>query len=459
MTQLSRQLFGTDGIRGVAGEFPLTKQSTYLIGRALGHDLVRVTPKAQAVIGQDTRESSRWIADRVAEGLAAVGVDVHSAGVITTPGVAYLARLRGLAAGVVISASHNPWTDNGIKVFSGDGFKLSDARELAIEKEIFVLLENPAAADDTALKVPKPSLPGEAELRQSYIQSLAASVSSDLSKLRILVDCANGAATTEAPELFRSLGVQATFIHVSPDGKNINEGCGALHPETLGKAVAESHGQFDLGVTFDGDADRALFSDASGRVVNGDGVLLASARDLHAQGKLKGNTVVATTMSNMGLEIALRNSGIRMLRANVGDKYVLEEMLKTGATLGGEQSGHVIFRDGDSTTGDGLLTALRLMDIIVRSGKPLRELVSDLKIFPQKIQNVRVREKIPFAQVPAIQSVITAAVRELDGNGRVVVRYSGTEALARVMVEAESEEKMRTITAQIAAEIQKALGT
>jgi phosphoglucosamine mutase len=453
-----RQLFGTDGIRGVAGEFPLTKQSTYLIGRALGHDLLRATRKAQAVIGQDTRESSRWIADRVAEGLAAVGVDVHSAGVITTPGVAYLARSRGMAAGVVISASHNPWTDNGIKVFSGDGFKLTDDRELAIEKEIFALLQNPVAADETALKLPKPSLPGEADLRHAYIKSLAGSVSSDLSKLRVLVDCANGAATAEAPELFRSLGVQATFIHISPDGRNINEGCGALHPEILGKAVAQSAGKFDLGVTFDGDADRSLFCDASGRVVNGDGVLLAAARDLHAQGKLRSDTVVATTMSNMGLEIALKKSGIKMLRANVGDKYVLEEMLRTGASLGGEQSGHIIFRDGDSTTGDGLLTALRLMDIIVRTGKSLADLVADLKVFPQKIQNVRVREKIPFAQIPAVQAAISAAERELDGNGRIVVRYSGTEALARVMVEAELEEKMQSVTARIAGEIQKALG-
>jgi len=458
MTQQARQLFGTDGIRGVAGEFPLTKQSTYLIGRALGHDLMRATRKPQAVIGQDTRESSRWIADRVAEGLAAVGVEVHSAGVITTPGVAYLARSRGLAAGVVISASHNPWTDNGIKVFSGDGFKLTDERELAIEKEIFALLQNPAAADDTALKIPGPSLPGEAGLRRAYIESLEKSVSSNLSSLRVLADCANGAAAAEAPELFRNLKISGTFTHISPDGRNINEGCGALHPETLGKTVAQFAGKFDLGVTFDGDADRALFCDAGGRVVNGDAVLLAAARDLHAQGKLRADTVVATTMSNMGLEIALKNSGIRMIRANVGDKYVLEEMLKTGATLGGEQSGHVIFRDGDATTGDGLLTALRLMDVIVRSGKSLAELVGDLKVFPQKIQNVRVREKVPFAQVSAVQAAISAAERELDGNGRVVVRYSGTETLARVMVEAESEEKVKSVTAAIAGEIQKALG-
>jgi phosphoglucosamine mutase len=458
MSQQIRQLFGTDGIRGVAGDFPLTSESTYQIGRALGHDLVRRTPKARAVIGQDTRESSQWIADRVAAGLASIGVEVHSAGVITTPGVAYLARSRGFAAGVVISASHNPWTDNGIKVFSGDGFKLTDARELAIEKEIFALLENPGATDDMAIQLAPPSLPGEGELRRAYIESLARSVPSDLSGLRVLVDCANGAATAEAPELFRSLKIQATFIHVTPDGKNINEGCGALHPSTLGQTVAEAGRKFDLGVTFDGDADRALFSDAAGRVVNGDGVLLAVARDFHARRILKNDTVVATTMSNMGLEIGLKKSGIRMLRANVGDKYVLEEMLKTSATLGGEQSGHIIFRDGDATTGDGLLTALRVMDVIVRSGKPLAELVGDLKVFPQKIQNVRVREKIPFAQVPAVQSAIDAAERELNGNGRVVVRYSGTEALARVMVEAESEEKMLAVTAGIADEIQKALG-
>jgi phosphoglucosamine mutase len=359
---------------------------------------------------------------------------------------------------VVISASHNPWTDNGIKVFSEDGFKLTDERELAIEKEIFALLARPGAADDTAMKVARPCLPGEAELRKAYIESLAGSVAADLSGMRVLVDCANGAATAEAPELFRAMGVQVEFVCVMPDGKNINSGCGALHPEALGRAVAESPGKFDLGVTFDGDADRALFCDGSGRVVNGDGVLLLTARDMQARGKLAGATVVATTMSNMGVEIALKKAGIRLLRANVGDKYVLEEMLKTGATLGGEQSGHVIFRDNDGTTGDGLLTALRVMDVIERSGRSLAELVSDLKVFPQKIQNVRVREKIPFAQVPEVQRAIDAAERELDGNGRVVVRYSGTEALARVMVEAESEERMLALAAGIAGEIQKALG-
>src|SRR4029079_14794513 len=215
--------------------------------------------------------------------------------------------------------------------------------------------------------------------------------------------CANGAATAEAPELFRSCGIQASFIHAAPDGKNINEGCGALHPENVAWNVAASNGAYDLGVTFDGDADRALFSDAHGRVVNGDAVLLLCARDMKSRGVLAGDTVVATTMSNMGLEIAFRNSGIRMLRANVGDKYVLEEMMKTGATLGGEQSGHIIFRDGEATTGDGLLTALRVMEVMARTGKSLADLVSGLKVFPQTIKNIRVREKVPFQQVPQVQ--------------------------------------------------------
>jgi phosphoglucosamine mutase len=453
----SRQLFGTDGIRGVAGEFPLTAESTYLIGRALGHDLLRTMPRANVVIGQDTRESSAWIADRVTLGLASCGCEVHSAGVITTPGVAYLARSRKYAAGVVISASHNPWTDNGIKIFSGNGYKLPDEHELAIEQEIFSLLQNPEAHTPSSL-TPAPSLPGEAKLRQEYIEWLARNVKADLRRLRVLVDCANGAATAEAPELFRACGIQATFINASPNGRNINGDCGALHPEVLAKAVKESAGQFDLGVTFDGDADRALFSDANGRVVNGDAVLLLTARDLQSRGTLAGSTIVATTMSNMGLEVALRNSGIRMLRANVGDKYVLEEMLKTGAILGGEQSGHVIFRDGEATTGDGLLTALRVMEIMALTERQLSDLIADLKVFPQTIQNVAVREKVPFAQLPAIQQAIQSAERELDGNGRVVVRYSGTEPLARVMVEAESEEKMRALAASIVHAIKQALG-
>ena len=412
MSSEKRQLFGTDGIRGVAGDFPLTAESTYIVGLALGHDLLRSGAGKTVVIGQDTRESSAWIADRVMDGLRSAGCEVHSAGVLTTPGVAFLARSRKYAAGVVISASHNPWTDNGIKVFSGDGYKLPDDHELAIEKEIFGLLEKDGHSAGDARD--GASLPGEAALRRAYIEWLATNVKTDLSGLRVLVDCANGAATAEAPELFEACAVKAQFLSASPNGRNINQNCGALHPEVVGKAVTESQGKVDLGVTFDGDADRALFSDADGRLVNGDAVLLLVARDFQARGLLRESTVVATTMSNMGLEIALRKSGIRMLRANVGDKYVLEEMLKTGSILGGEQSGHIIFRDGEATTGDGLLTALRVMEIIARTGKPLSAMVADLKVFPQTIQNVRVREKVPFERVPEIQRVV------LMSRGRVV---------------------------------------
>jgi phosphoglucosamine mutase len=430
------------------------------MGRALGHDLVRVNAQARVVIGQDTRTSSRWIADRFLQGLASVGVETRSAGVITTPGVAYLARSQRFDAGVVISASHNPWTDNGIKIFSGDGYKLPDAHELAIEKEIFALLRDSDAVPpdgDPAVS----SLPGEEGLRQSYVHWLASSVSTDLTRLRVAVDCANGAAAEEAPELFGALKVKTTFLHSAPDGQNINENCGALHPEMLARFVRESAGRqegFDIGVTFDGDADRALFCDAQGRVVNGDAVLLVAAREMQSRGALAKATVVATTMSNMGLELALKRSGIQLLRANVGDKYVLEEMQRVGATLGGEQSGHILFRDGEATTGDGLLTALRVLEIMVRTGKPLADLVSDLKVFPQTIRNVRVRHKTPFAQVPAVQAAISAAERELDGNGRVVVRYSGTEALARVMIEAESKEQIDRIAEAIVGAIHSALG-
>jgi phosphoglucosamine mutase len=461
MTSSQRQLFGTDGIRGVAGEFPLTRESVFLIGTALGRDLSKNAGAGQTVrvvIGQDTRESSSWIADRLTLGLASQGVEVHSAGILTTPGVAYLARSRGYSAGIVVSASHNPWMDNGIKVFSGDGYKFPDARELEVEKEIFALIQDqhPELAVNPA---PRPSLPGEESLRREYIDWLAAGVSADLSKLKVLVDCANGAAAAEAPELFHKLGIPVTILHASPTGKNINDGCGALHAATVARALVERKSEnFDLGVTFDGDADRALFSDAEGRGVNGDAVLLLAARDMQSRGTLTNATVVATTMSNMGLEIALQRSGIRMLRANVGDKYVLEEMRNTGATLGGEQSGHILFRDGEATTGDGLATALRVMEVIVRSGKPLAALVHDLKVFPQVIKNIRVREKTPFAQVPTIACAIQEAERSLNGNGRVVVRYSGTEALARVMVEAESEDTMKSLADSIARAIETALG-
>jgi len=454
-----RQLFGTDGIRGVAGEYPLDQKTVVAIGRALGQRLAARDKAARVVIGQDTRESSASISAALAAGLESAEVQVVSAGVITTPGIAYLTRFNKFSAGIVISASHNPWQDNGIKVFGANGYKLSDEIEHAIEADIFAHIEQLAEGASHNVVPASEMLPGDGKLREQYAQWLADFVSGvDFSRLRVLVDCANGAASTIAPLVFKDCGIAADFIHIEPNGRNINAGCGALHPEHVAQAVAASKGKYQLGITFDGDADRALFADAGGRVVNGDAVLLLAARDMRSHGKLHGDTVVATTMSNMGLEAALKRSGIGMMRAPVGDKYVLEQMLKSGATLGGEQSGHILFRDIDTTTGDGILTALRVLEVMARTGKSLTELVSDMKVFPQEIKNVHVREKKPLEELPAVMELIRVAERELDGNGRVVVRYSGTEKLARVMIEAESEAAMRRHTDAIAMAIQQAIG-
>jgi phosphoglucosamine mutase len=445
-----RKLFGTDGIRGVAGEYPLDKRTVYAVGRALG-DHLPAGPR-RVVIGQDTRESSGWIADTLAAGLRAARVDTASAGVVPTPTIAYLTHTHGFSAGVVISASHNPWRDNGIKVFGPDGYKLPDEIELEIETEIFALLKEDAAQSHHSR--PEPSLPGDPALRSNYLNWLARTIAG-AERLHIVVDCANGAASTVAPEIFKRSGAHAEFTHRTPDGRNINENCGALHPEIVAREVLARTG--DLGICFDGDADRALFADSHGRVVNGDAVMLLLARDLKQRGELANDTVVATTMSNMGLEAALRESGIKMLRAPVGDKYVLEEMRKTGAVLGGEQSGHIIL-SREATTGDGLLTAIRVLGIVAASARPLAELVSGMKVFPQTIKNVRVKEKRPLEQLPQVMSAIEKAERELKGNGRVNVRYSGTESLARVMVEAETEEMVQRVAGQIAAALESAMG-
>ena len=454
-----RQLFGTDGIRGIAGEYPLDHSTIYAIGRALGQRLAELTANARVLIGQDTRESSAWISQVLATGLEASRVKVASAGVITTPGVAYLARENGFAAGIVISASHNPWYDNGIKVFGADGYKLSDDLEHAIEADIFSHIEQLAEGATRADHAGYEMLPGDATLRARYAEWLASLVGpGSFGRLRVLVDCANGAASAIAPMVFKDCDINADFIHTEPNGRNINAGCGALYPEHVAEAVRNSNGKYDLGITFDGDADRAMFCDAAGNVVNGDAVLLMAARDMKAHVLLHNDTVVSTTMSNMGLEAALKRSGIRMLRANVGDKYVLEEMIKSGATLGGEQSGHILFRDMDTTTGDGILTALRVMEVMVRAHRPIAELVGDMKVFPQRIENVKVREKLPMEQLPSVMETIRAAEHELDGNGRVVVRYSGTEKLARVMVEAESEAAMESHVKTIADALREAIG-
>ena len=446
-----KKLFGTDGIRAVAGQAPLDSTTVYAIGLALAQILGAKTPRPRVLLGMDTRESSEWIAATLTAGLDAGGASVENAGVITTPAVAFLTHTHGFATGIVISASHNPWHDNGIKLFGPDGYKLPDAVELAIEEEIFRKLANSTSVSRQTVA---PTV-NDAD-RAEYVRFLLAAVPDlSLDGKRIVIDCANGAASSVAPQLFSDLGGEVLITHASPDGRNINEACGALHPEIVAAEV-KSRGA-SMGITFDGDADRALFADELGRVVNGDAVLLLAARDLQSRGLLTNSTVVATTMSNMGLEAALKRSGIGMLRAAVGDKYVLEQMIATGAALGGEQSGHIIF-SGRSTTGDGLLTALLLLDVVHRSGKSLAELIADLKVFPQVILNVKVREKKPLDGIPTVAAAIRAAEVELADSGRVVIRYSGTEALARVMIEAESEPLMRHHADTIAAAIRTEIG-
>jgi len=440
-----RKLFGTDGIRAVAGEAPLDKRTIYAIGVALATKLAETHKPVRIVLGMDTRESCPWIAATLTAGLRAAGAEVASAGVLTTPAIAFLARKHGFSAGVVISASHNPWQDNGIKIFAHDGYKLPDETELSIEHEI------------TKVLATNPNVPEVNEsYRADYIRFLLAAVPGiSLDNRHIVLDCANGAASSVAPQLFESLQGTVDVTHASPNGRNINEHCGALHPEIVAAQVKVSAAS--MGITFDGDADRALFADENGNVVNGDAIMLACARDLQARGELANNLVVATTMSNMGLEAAFTRSGIRMLRAPVGDKYVLEEMRNSGASLGGEQSGHILF-PARATTGDGLLTALLVLDLVHRSHKTLGQLIADLTNYPQIILNVKVREKLPLNTFPTIVAAIAAAEADLSTTGRVVIRYSGTEALARVMIEAESAEAMHHHATTIANAIRTELG-
>ena len=450
----ARKLFGTDGIRAVAGEYPLDATTIYACGLALGHSLRNFVPGSfpKVLLGRDTRESSSWIAATLAEGLSETGVRVESAGVVPTPAVACLARTHGFQAGVVISASHNPWQDNGIKLFGADGFKLADAVELAMEDEILRHASRAAAPDPATL----PPMVNNATFQADYIQFLLDCVPGlRLKSLRIVADCANGAAAAVAPELFRRLGGDVILKNIKPDGRNINLNCGALHPAYVAAEVMVCGA--DLGLTFDGDADRCMMAGSHNNVINGDAILLMVARDLKLRGLLTGDLVVATTMSNMGLEAALRRSGIRMLRAPVGDRYVLEEMQKNNAALGGEQSGHILLPHL-ATTGDGLLTALVVLDLVARTGKSIEELTEDLKVFPQVILNVKVREKKPLNEIPAVAAAIRAAEEELKDTGRVVIRYSGTEPLARVMIEAESEEAMRRHANAIAGAIRAELG-
>lgn len=443
-----RKLFGTDGVRGVAGEQPLDPATVHALGMALGDIARGLAPQPEVVIGMDTRESGPWLANQVAGGLVERGARVRSAGVTTTPGVAYLTRTQDFVAGVMISASHNPYRDNGIKIFSRSGYKLSDAQEHAIEQEIFAFLEagvRPAPA----------GIVTDLNLGRHYIDFLASTVQRRFDGLDIVVDCGNGASFALAPELFARLGARVFPLACSPDGRNINLDCGALHVERLRQAVLERGAA--LGVAFDGDADRAIFVSRCGKIIDGDAAMLISARALHAQGRLPGPTLVATVMSNIGLERALAKDGIAMVRTPVGDRYVLEEMLRSGATLGGEQSGHVIFSEY-AATGDGILTALRVIEASLAAGQGLDELTADLVVYPQRLVNVRVKGRTPVEQMPAVASEIRAAEQAFGDMGRVLVRFSGTEPLARVMIEGPDMAQVDAWTARIAAAIKREIG-
>ena len=441
------RLFGTDGVRGRAGEPPLDPATVRRLGAALVQALDHERPRV--LIGRDTRESGEWIEREFAHGARGHGAEVVSARIIPTPGVAYLTRAEGFAAGVVISASHNPYEDNGIKVFSGTGEKFTEALEREVEATVANRSWEAAAGE-------APAVPA-AEVTGAYVDHLRAILSGRTDAFRgvgIAVDCANGATAAIAPRLFRSLGCRVTAIGDSPDGRNINLRCGSTHPAALASLVVE--GAHRLGVAFDGDGDRAILVDEVGRIVDGDAVMLMCARRMKAERRLKGDVVVATVMSNIGLELALRESGIALVRCQVGDKYVMEEMQKRDASLGGEQSGHIIFSDY-LFTGDGLCTALQVLGVMLATGRSLGDLASELTTYPQVLVNVRVKEKAEIGGIPGIAAVIASVEDRLAGEGRLLVRYSGTEPLLRIMLEGRDERDIRGWADEIAAAVRRHL--
>ena len=451
-----KKLFGTDGIRGEAGTFPLDSATVAAIGRSLATRLAeRKGAAPKIVVGRDTRESGGWIEAALISGAREAGAEVESAGVITTPGVAFLTRTLPADAGVVISASHNPFQDNGIKVFEPSGRKLDDAMERMIESDIASQTKN---SDSPSGGAQPDNSDRSEELRTRYADYLTREIGRDLSlaNLKIVADCANGAACEIAPEVLRRLGANVTAINNTPDGRNINLNAGSLHIDGLQERVVAERA--DLGVAFDGDADRALFVDASGKFVDGDVTLWVLANHLKARGELTSDKVVATVMSNIGLEIALRSRGIELVRTDVGDKYVLVELVRSGTALGGEQSGHIIF-PGVSLAGDGIITTLMLLRAIVEKQQSLAELTQGIQRYPQVLLNVRVQEKRPFEELPSVQRLATEIQRSLGDRGRLLLRYSGTEPLARVMIEGPTESEVNQNAQNLASAIQNEIGT
>lgn len=454
-----KKLFGTDGIRGRAGEYPLDDKTVSLIGYSIVENLQNALGRpAHLIIGRDTRQSGSQIEAALARGAIAAGARVESANVLTTPGVAFLTRTVPFDAGIVISASHNPYRDNGIKVFSPTGKKLADEMEQKIEADLFEIDYETHPLQAIAGEInAQVNAENEIGYVESYLQYLVEEIADglNLEGMKIAVDCANGAASAIAPELFRRLGATLEVICASPNGVNINENCGALHMNALQQLVRQ--GDFDFGVAFDGDADRALFVDRAGNLVDGDYTMLILAENLKSHDKLSGNAVIATVMSNIGLEIALRERGIELVRAQVGDRFVLEEMLARGARIGGEQSGHIILSD-ISLAGDGIITAIAMLRAIKESGKPLSELARAMKTYPQTLINVSVSQKPPLDSLPEVKKAIEELEKEMQGRGRVLIRYSGTENLARVMIEGENQTDIEERARRMANIIQQAIG-
>ena len=439
-------------MRGEAGRYPLDHQTVFKFGKALGGLLQKTSGagQPQIILGEDTRESSRWISGTLSAGIRSTGTRLFYAGVITTPGVAFLTRHHGFHAGIMVSASHNPYSDNGIKVFSNSGLKLSEVQELEIERAI----EREHPGDGP---YPQEELSPEPNFLQEYVSYLCGLLpgSLEMPGAPLVVDCANGSASRVVPLLLKQLGIKARILNAAPDGRNINLHCGSLFP--AGMAREAQAAEAPLSIAFDGDADRAIFATPDGRIADGDHVLYAVAPFYKQRQNLKGHTVVGTQMTNLGLEHALARSGIALLRTAVGDRYVLEAMLKSGHNLGGEPSGHIIFADL-SLAGDGIITLLQMLRVLGETGASFTEAVSGLKQYPQVIRNVPVREKQPLESIPEVVRTIEACTRELGDAGRIVVRYSGTERLARVMVEAEDAATVEHHTGLITKAIESAIG-
>jgi phosphoglucosamine mutase len=448
----TRKLFGTDGMRGEAGRYPLDQETVFKFGKALGLLLQKANGggQPQVILGEDTRESSRWISGTLSRGITSTGTRLFYAGVITTPGVAFLTRHHGFTAGVMVSASHNPYSDNGIKIFSNSGLKLSEAQELEIERAIE---SDPSGSGPCTPE----DLSAQPEFLEEYISYLCGLLPENLHLPRspLVVDCANGSASRVVPLLLKRLGIEARILNAAPNGRNINFQCGSLF--AAGMARETQAARADFGIAFDGDADRAIFASPDGHVADGDHVLYAVAPFYKQRQNLKGHTVVGTLMTNLGLEHALARSGIALRRTAVGDRYVLEEMLRCGYNLGGEPSGHIIFADL-SLAGDGIITLLQMLRVLGETGASFTEAISGLKQYPQVIRNVPVREKRPLESIPEVARTIDACTRELGDAGRIVVRYSGTERLARVMVEAEDEITVEHHAGLITKAIESAIG-